>query len=131
MAKRENSDGVPFRPSAKTKKDTQRIAVSVIFIIMGVSSFLNIFDALKALFGGDTSSVTTTVFTAVIGLLMLLAGIFALFRTQRKTRVWIGILIFIVALVSLVLSIISRSGLQAFSVALMQCAISWLFIITD
>ena len=89
------------------------------------------FDAFVNLFKGQTDGMTATILTFTVGILMALAGVFSLFRLQKTARAWIGVLIFIVALVNMILTVIQFSGLSALGTCLTQVAISWLFIVSD
>ncbi len=132
MAKKksEGGGGVPL-PSKKTQEKSTRLIVSILYIILGISTILNVFDAFVNLFKGQTDGMTATILTFTVGILMALAGVFSLFRLQKTARAWIGVLIFIVALVNTILTVIQFSGLSAIGTCLTQVAISWLFIVSD
>ena len=125
MAKKksEGGGGVPL-PSKKTQEKSTRLIVSILYIILGISTILNVFE-------GQTDGMTATILTFTVGILMALAGVFSLFRLQKTARAWIGVLIFIVALVNMILTVIQFSGLSAIGTCLTQVAISWLFIVSD
>ena len=113
MAKKksEGGGGVPL-PSKKTQEKSTRLIVSILYIILGISTILNVFDAFVNLFKGQTDGMTATILTFTVGILMALAGVFSLFRLQKTARAWIGVLIFIVALVNMILTVIQFSGLS-------------------
>ena len=53
MAKKksEGGGGVPL-PSKKTQEKSTRLIVSILYIILGISTILNVFDAFVNLFKG-------------------------------------------------------------------------------
>ncbi len=102
-----------------TKIKIQRIVICLIYILTGISSILTAAN-------NWTLSATTILTVAVAGVTVL-AGIFGMFDLQKKARVWMGILIFVMAAVNLVLSFMPFS-LSALSESLTQAALAWLFI---
>lgn len=75
MAKKksEGGGGVPL-PSKKTQEKSTRLIVSILYIILGISTILNVFDAFVNLFKGQTDGMTATILTFTVGILMALAG---------------------------------------------------------
>lgn len=105
--------------SQATKTKIQRVVICLIYILTGISAILGAID------GWSLSA--HTIMTVAVGGVTALAGIFGMFDVQRKARVWMGILIFIMEVVNLVLSFMPF-GLSALAGSLTQAALAWLFI---
>ena len=108
-------------------KSATLVVISIIYILMGIGSVLTSFELILQMFKGSFPGAWTLL-TVIAGVMMFLAGIFGLFKVQRGARAWMGILIFIVALVGLVFSIVSCSGFERIGTSLMQAAVAWLYI---
>ena len=95
-----------------------RIIISVLYIMWGIAAPLT---ALKALLAFDLGAVLS----AGVGILMLFAGIFGLIRIKRiKCRIF-GIIIFICAASTVVVSLME--GALAWQ-AIVSAVLAWLFI---
>ena len=105
------------------KKGTKvlfRIIISIIYIIWGIMSPLSAFKAILAL---DFNALLS----AVVGILMLLAGIMGLIGVKRvKCRVF-GIIVFVFALIAAISPIASGAGISW--QAIVTALIGWLFIV--
>lgn len=101
----------------KTTKNVLRIIVSIIYILWGLYSPIQAFEAVLAL-------NVSAMITAGVGILMLLAGIFGLIGMKKiKCRVF-GIIIFVFAIVGVI------SALPALNVnSIITALLAWLFIV--
>ncbi len=105
----------------------QRVVISIVYIFMGVGTLLTALDVLKGLFHGVMPG-TTSLLTAVVGVITLLAGIFGLFKLKRSASIWMGVLIFAVSVLNLVFAVLDLD-FHTVGTALMQAAIAWLYIV--
>ena len=98
-------------------KKILKIAISILYIVWGLASPLSAISAVMAL---DIGAIAA----AVVGLMMLLAGIFGLIGIKKmKCRIF-GIVIFIcsVAAVVMALPVISARSI-------VTAVLAWLFIV--
>ena len=79
----------------KTTKNVLRVIISIIYIIWGIASPISMLQAVIAL-------NPHAIVTAAVGVLMLLAGIFALLGMKRSKCKIFGVIIFIFAAVAVV-----------------------------
>ncbi len=113
--------------SASTKNTMQRVVISLIYLFMGAGSLLSVLDGgFFAIFAG-----TTSLLTFVCAVITFIAGVFGLFKLEHKARIWMGVIIFVVALVNLVFSILYFNGFSSVGTALTQAAIAWLYILCN
>lgn len=101
----------------KGTKTVLRIIISIVYIIWGIWSPIS---AIKAVLAFDMAAIAS----AVVGLLMLSAGISGLFGLRKvKCRVF-GIIIFVCSLVSIVMAL-PAVGVNSIVTAIL----AWLFIV--
>ncbi len=99
-----------------TTKKAVRVIISIIYILWGILSPISAIAAILALNIGAIAS-------AVVGIMMLLAGIFGLLGIKKsKCRIF-GVVIFVCSLVAVILALPSIS-IQSIITALL----AWLFI---
>ena len=110
----------------KPSAGSQRVVISLVYVFLGIGSVLSAFEMLKGLLAGTFPGLAPML-TVLAGVLMFLAGILGLFRLQKTARVWLGVLVFLVALVHLVFAVLSLD-FSDIGMALMQAAIAWLYI---
>ena len=96
-----------------------RVLISLLYIFWGLYSPISAFRAIVALDGGAIAS-------ALVGLLMLFAGIFGLLRIKPLKRLVLGIIIFVLAASSVITSLV---GGQIAWQAILQALMAWLYII--
>lgn len=94
-----------------------RVIISVLYIIWGIMSPLS---AIKALVALDLSGIVT----AAVGVLMLIAGFFGLLGIKRAKVRTFGVIIFVTAVVSVILSLPAINFMSIVSAVL-----AWLFIL--
>ena len=94
-----------------------RVIISVLYIIWGIMSPLS---AIKALIALDLSGIVT----AAVGVLMLIAGFFGLLGIKRAKVRTFGVVIFVTAVVSVILSLPTINFMSIVSAVL-----AWLFIL--
>ncbi len=99
-------------------KKIARIIVSILYILWGIGAPLSAWNALVDL-------NVAALISAAVGIVMLLAGIFGLFGIKPLKRRVFGIIIFVTALVSVVMSI--SDGLQWQPI--LSALLAWLYII--
>ncbi len=99
-------------------KNVVHIIISILYIIWGIGAPLSAWHALVDLNVGAMIS-------AAVGIIMLLAGIFGLFRIKPLKRRIFGFVIFIGAVVSVVFS---WGGGIPWS-PILQAVLAWLYII--
>ncbi len=99
-------------------KKIVHIIISILYIVWGIGAPLSAINAVVAL---DVSALIS----AAVGIIMLLAGIFGLFRIKPLKRRLFGIIIFIGAAVSVVTSL--KTGIQWQPIV--QALLAWLYII--
>ena len=95
------------------------IIISIVYIVWGIGAPLT---AIKAILALDVGALLT----ATAGVIMLLAGIFGLFRIKPLKRRIFGIIIFVLAAASAVTSLMG--GNIAWQ-AILQAVMAWLYII--
>ena len=101
-------------------KKVIHIIISIIYIVWGITAPLT---AIKAILALDVGALLT----ATTGVIMLLAGIFGLFRIKPIKRRIFGIIIFVLALVSVITAIAAGNFLPIG--AIVQALLAWLYII--
>ena len=94
-----------------------RVIISIIYIIWGIMAPISAFQALLAL---DLTGIVT----AAVGVLMLIAGFFGLLGIKRAKVRTFGVVIFVVAVVSIVLALPAINF-----ISIITAALAWLFII--
>ena len=101
------------------------IIISIVYIIWGIGAPLTLIKSLESL---DLSSLTSlgTLVSVATGLVMLLAGIFGLFRIKPLKRRIFGVIIFILAASSVITSLVG--GNIAWQ-SILQAVMAWLYII--
>ncbi|MCQ2354949.1 MAG: hypothetical protein MJ102_07620 [Clostridia bacterium] len=117
----------------KNKDNIIRIVISIIYIVLGAGSIL---DTVHTAFGSGSVQKTfeiifamdlASILTAVVGVIMFIAGIMGLCRINSSVCHTLGVFIFVAAGISLIWTIIEKnySGLMT---PLVQTLLSWLFI---
>lgn len=101
-------------------KKIAHIIISILYIIWGITAPLT---ALKAILALDIGALLAT----ATGLVMLLAGIFGLLRIKPLTRRLFGLIIFVLALVSVITTFVGGDFLPVG--AIVQAILAWLYII--
>ena len=102
----------------KSTKKIVHIIISILYIIWGIGAPLSAVRAIIAL-------NIPALISAAVGVVMLLAGIFGLFRIKPLKRRLFGLVIFIGAVISIVTSL--GSGLQWQPIV--SAVLAWLYII--
>ena len=105
---------------AKSKYKQIRGVISLIYILTGVSSVVQMWNSLLAL---DLLGI----FASALGVLMFVAGICGLFRVKPTALHWLGVAVMLIALGSLVYSILVAHTFN-FNIA-NQFLLSWLFML--
>jgi hypothetical protein len=105
---------------AKSKYKQIRTVISLIYILTGVSS---VFQAWNSLISLDLLGI----FASALGVLMFVAGIFGLFSVKPKTLHWLGVVVMLLSLASLVYSVLVARSFS-FNIA-NQFLLSWLFML--
>ena len=101
----------------KNTKNVLKVIISLIYIIWGIYSPIQAFEAVVAL-------NVSAMISAGVGILTLLAGIFGLFGMKKdKCRVF-GVIIFIFSLVGVITAL---PGLNISS--MITAVLAWLFIV--
>jgi hypothetical protein len=102
---------------SKKTKNVLKVLISIIYIIWGIYSPIQAFQAVISLNIG-------AIISAAVGVLMLLAGIFGLFGMKKnKCRIF-GIIICIFSIVGVV------AGLPSLNwSSIITAVLSWLFIV--
>lgn len=106
----------------KTKKSTQNIVhviISIIYIIWGIYSPLSV---LKAIISLDMAALLG----AAVGVVTLIAGILGLFQLKPAIRRVLGIIIFVLAALSIITSL---SADHIYWQGILQAILAWLYII--
>ncbi len=102
---------------AKGRSKITRILISIIFIVLGISSVFDAFEALLELnFAGILGSA--------LGVLMFITGIFGLLRTKVKVCRVLGIFICVFSAVVFALSL-SHGRIDVNS--LIQALLAWIY----
>lgn len=100
-------------------KTVLRVVISIVYIIWGIYSPI---QAIRAVVDLNAAAIVA----AAVGVLMLIAGIFGLFGLKKvKCRVF-GIIIFVFAILSVVLSILA-GHIDVNSI--ITAVLAWLFIV--
>lgn len=105
---------------AKSKYKQIRGVISLIYILMGVSSVVQAFNALLAV---DLVGI----FASALGVLIFVAGICGFFSVDPSACHTLGFVIMILSLASLVYAIVFKKTFD-FNIA-NQFLISWLFML--
>ena len=101
----------------KESKNIFRVLISILYIIWGIAAPLTVLKALVEL-------NVNAILSASVGVLMLLAGIFGLFGLKKGACRAFGIVIFVLAVVSIV------TALPAIAAqSIVSAILAWLFII--
>lgn len=106
----------------KTKKSTQNIVhviISIIYIIWGIYSPLSVLNAIISL---DMAALLG----AAVGVVTLIAGILGLFQLKPAIRRVLGIIIFVLAALSIITSL---SAGNIYWQGILQAILAWLYII--
>ena len=104
----------------KSTKTLLRIVISIVYIIWGIASPLSLLESILAL-------NLSAILSAVVGVLMLLAGVFGLLDIKRSRARLFGIVIFVLAVLSII-SVFSSFSLGALVRPLINAILAWLFI---
>ncbi len=99
----------------KKTKNVLKIIISLIYIIWGIYSPIQAFEAVVALDVGAMIS-------ASVGILMLLAGIFGLFGLEKKKCRIFGIIICVFSVIGVVVAFPNIP-------AIITAVLAWLFIV--
>ncbi len=101
----------------KSTKSILRLVISIVYIIWGIASPLTMIKAILAL-------EIPAIIAAGVGLITLLAGVFALLGIKKdKCRIF-GIVIFVLAVVGII------TALPSISVnSIINAVLAWLFIV--
>ena len=102
----------------KSTKNILRVVISILYIIWGITAPLT---AIKAILAFDLSAIIG----AAVGILMLLAGIFALMGIKSAKCKLFGAIIFVGAVASFVLSLIGGGFAWG---QIISAVLAWLFI---
>ncbi len=105
---------------AKSKYKQIRGVISLIYILTGVSSVVQVFESLLAL---DLMGI----FASALGVLIFVAGICGLFSIKPRACHLLGLLIMIFSLASLVYAVVIEKSFN-FTIA-NQFLLSWLFLL--
>ncbi len=100
-----------------TTKKALKIIISIIYIIWGIAAPLTAFKAILALDLGAIAS-------AVVGVMMLLAGIFGLMGVKKLKCRLFGIVIFICALIAVVVALPVINW-----ASIITALLAWLYIV--
>lgn len=103
------------------KRGTKRfihIIISIIYIAWGIGAPLS---ALEAVLSLNVSALLS----AAVGIIMLLAGVFGLFRIKPLKRRIFGVIILVLSALSVVTSLKTGISWQA----VLQAILAWLYII--
>ena len=102
---------------AAGRSNVTRILISIIFIVLGISS---VFDAFEALLELDLGGILGS----ALGVLMFITGLFGLLKTKVKVCRVLGIFICVLSAVSFALAL--SKGL--FNVnTLIQALLAWIY----
>ncbi len=99
-------------------KKIAHIIISILYIVWGIGAPLSAINAILSL---DVAALIS----AAVGVIMLLAGIFGLLRIKPLKRRIFGLVIFVGAVLSLVVSL--KSGIQWQPIV--TAVMAWLYII--
>ena len=100
-----------------TTRGITRVLISLLYIIWGIAAPVS---ALKALIALNVSGILT----AAVGVLMLAAGIFGLLGIKKAKVRLFGVIIFIAAVISVVVSLPAIN-----LVSIITAVLAWLFIL--
>ncbi len=114
MAKKKSKKG----PSKNTQSIIH-VIISIIYIIWGIGAPLSALNAIIDLQIGALIS-------AAVGIVTLIAGILGLFRIKPSMRRTLGVIIFVLAAVSVVTSLLG-GGIHWQGI--LQAVLAWLYII--
>ena len=98
-------------------KNITRVIISLIYIVWGIMAPLS---ALKALLALDLTGIVT----AAVGVLMLIAGFYGLLAIKKAKVRAFGVVIFVVAVISVVLALPAINY-----VSIVTAILAWLFIL--
>lgn len=94
-----------------------RVIISILYIIWGIMSPI---AAIKSLLELNLAGVVT----AAVGVLMLIAGFFGLLGIKRAKVRAFGVIIFVAAIISIILSLPTIN-----IISIITAVLAWLFII--
>ncbi len=100
-------------------KKVIHVIISILYIVWGIWAPVSVLDALLAF-------NLPAMISAAVGVIMLLAGIFGLFRLKPAYRRVFGIIIFVGALVSVITSLLHA---DIYWSAVVQAILAWLYIV--
>ncbi len=100
-----------------TKRGLVRVLISLLYIVWGIMAPLS---AIKALLALDLTGIVT----AAVGVLMLIAGFYGLLDVRRAKIRTFGVIIFVVAVLSVVLSLPAINV-----VSIITAVLAWLYIL--
>ena len=98
-----------------------RIVISILYIVWGLASPLTLLESLLAF-------NLSAILSALLGVLMLLAGILGLLHFKKRIARIFGIVMFVLAVLSIV-SALSPLNLGALVSPAISAILAWLFII--
>ncbi|MBR2354218.1 MAG: hypothetical protein IKA76_06950 [Clostridia bacterium] len=102
---------------AAGRSNVTRILISIIFIVLGVNS---VFDAFEALLELDLAGILGS----ALGVLMFVTGLFGLFRTKVKVCRVLGIFICVLSALNFAMAL--SNGLFDVS-SLVQALLAWIY----
>ena len=100
-----------------TTRGLIRVLISILYIVWGILAPVS---AIKSLIALDPGGIVT----AAVGVLMLIAGFFGLLGIKRAKVRTFGVIIFVVAAVSIALSLPNVNV-----ISIVAAVLAWLFII--
>lgn len=106
------------------KKNTKKIVKVVISLIYIVWGLLSPVTAIKAILDLDLSAIIAV----IPSILMLIVGILGLFGIKPKTCHALGVVVFVLALISAVFAVLG-SGLVTAVSPIITALLAWLFIV--
>ena len=104
----------------KSTKNLLRIVISIVYIIWGITSPLTLLQSVLAL-------NLSAILSAAVGVVTLLAGIFGLLGIKKARARIFGIVILVLAILSIVSAVASFS-LGALVQPIVSAILAWLFI---
>ena len=104
----------------KATKSFLRVIVSIVYIIWGLASPLTLIHSILAL-------NLSAIFSAAVGVLTLLAGIFGLIGIKKKYCRIFGVVLFVLSVLSIVSAVLSLS-FGALAQPIINAVLAWFFI---
>ena len=105
----------------KSTKVLLRLVISIVYIIWGIAAPLSLLKSVLAL-------NFSAILSAALGVLTLLAGVFGLLGIKKKHARIFGVVLFVLAVLSVVSAIASLS-FGALAQPIINAILAWLFII--